>query len=103
MCNFVRVSHEFDWLKSTVCRHSSHPQMIGICENSYAPTTTPVYTPLASGISIHLMTGENIQMFSVHVFDTDGNDVTLAEASQSSTLKNFDASLAVDGRENTFR
>jgi hypothetical protein len=57
----------------------------------------------ASAVRIELNTGENINLFDVKVMDTTGKDVAQGKpAAQSSTWKNFDASLAVDGRPLTF-
>jgi hypothetical protein len=52
---------------------------------------------------IELGTGNNINMFEVHVIDTDDNDVAASKpSSQSSTLKLFNAGRAVDGDASTF-
>jgi hypothetical protein len=52
---------------------------------------------------IELGTGNNINMFEVHVIDTDDNDVAASKpSSQSSTLKLFNAGRAVDGDISTF-
>jgi hypothetical protein len=52
---------------------------------------------------IELGTGKNIHMFEVHVIDTGDNNVAVRKpSSQSSTLKLFNASRAVDGDVSTF-
>jgi hypothetical protein len=56
-----------------------------------------------SAVRIELNTGEDINLFDVKVMDTTGEDIAQGKpAAQSSTLQNFDASLAVDGLPLTF-
>jgi len=56
----------------------------------------------ASTVRIELGSGLNIQLFEVQVYSSGMNVATGKSSSQSSTLNNFDASLAVDGKANTF-
>ncbi len=56
----------------------------------------------ASTVKIELGTGKDINMFEVKVYSSGNNIATGKSTSQSSTLNNFFASLAVDGKANTF-
>ena len=57
---------------------------------------------LASTVKIELGTGQIINMFEVEVFSSGNNVASGKTSSQSSTLKSYGASLAVDGKMNTF-
>ena len=58
------------------------------------------YTALT--VKIELGTGQNIAMFEVQVLSSGINIAPGKPSSQSSTFKSFGASLAVDGKMNTF-
>lgn len=58
--------------------------------------------PTAMKVKIQATTGENIQIFEIGVFSKDDNVAVGKSASQSSVLKHFVASRAVDNDTNTF-
>ncbi|KAL3795147.1 hypothetical protein HJC23_007375 [Cyclotella cryptica] len=57
---------------------------------------------IASYVKIELGTGQNIAMFEFQVFSSGQNVASGKSSTQSSTFKNFQASLALDGRVDTF-
>ena len=57
---------------------------------------------IASSVKVDRRSGQNIAMTEVQVLSSGKNVATGKSSTQSSTFKNFGASLAVDGKSDTF-